>query len=382
MEIYNIDNEHLMTHRYGWHNIILTLQTKINVNIVLVDFMDKYFNKWFELNKDIICENKLYKFINKDVYYKINDEKSSDIFIYYDEFQIYHIIKWYEEYNEFKMLYGELMLNYKKRYNSIIIDKPWIGILHYPEFTKDMNITSYESLPYILQSITLQESFKNCKAIITLSEHLKKYILDNLAEYKYNIPIKVLYHPTDFNCKKFSLVDYSNNDNKKIIQLGFWMRNMKTIYCIKTDKFTKYWLPGGKYWIDMFKSMYKESEEYMNDESVNIKMYLSNSEYDDILSNNICLVDVYNSSANNSVLECIARNTPLLVNKHPAIIEYLNEDYPLYYENIDELNTIINSDNFDKRLIESHNYLKNMDKKRFTIDYFCDEFKNFVEELL
>ena len=101
MEIYNIDNEHLITHRYGWHKIILSLQEKIDVNIILVDFMDKYFNKWFDLNKDIICENKIYNFLNKDVYYKINDINLTDIFIYYDEFKLYYFIKWFEEYNEF-----------------------------------------------------------------------------------------------------------------------------------------------------------------------------------------------------------------------------------------------------------------------------------------
>ena len=125
----------------------------------------------------------------------------------------------------------------------------------------------------------------------------------------------------------------------------------------------------------------KSINNYLNDKSVIIKMYLSNQEYDNLLCKNIVLLDVFNSSANNTVLECIVRNTPLIVNNHPAIIEYLGENYPLYFNSIDDLNNIINDNNLNSKIKEAHLYLVSMNKEKFTIKYFCEAFNNILQEL-
>ena len=391
MKIVNITNEHLLSHRYGWHKIIYELSNNINSDIILVDFMDKYFNLWFEFKKQIKYNKFIYKlqnnnedtskefiFMNKDAYYHINDIEKSDVFIYTDKIGIYHIFKWYPEFNDFKLMKGAIIQHFKKKITSNSIDKPWIGIIHYPEFTKEMNYESFESIPNILQSNTFKESYKYCRGIITLSYFLKIYLQKNLIDYEYNIPISVLYHPTNFSCKLFNFKYFIANKNKKIIQIGFWMRKMNTIYNIKTDKFIKYWLPGGSYWREMFNQIYPNHQEYYNDKSIIIKMYLNDNEYDTLLSENIALIDIFNSSANNTVLECIARNTPLLATYHPAIVEYLGEDYPLYFKSIDELNNIINSDTFISKIKLSYNYLLNMNKDNFKLSSFIKGFNNIL----
>ena len=48
---------------------------------------------------------------------------------------------------------------------------------------------------------------------------------------------------------------------------------------------------------------------------------LSNEDYDILLSENIVFLDLYDSSANNAVIECIARATPLLVNNLVWVIK-------------------------------------------------------------
>ena len=381
MIVVNTDNSHLLTHRYGWHKIILSLSNYIESSIVLVDYMDKYFNLWYDFDKDIISENNEYKFSNKDAYYYINDVEKSDVFIHYDEFNLYHIIKWFPEYNQFKTIPGEIIQHFKKKSNIYSVLKPWIGFIHYPEFVPEMNYTSFEALPNILKSNTFKESLPQCKCIITLSEHSKKYLLEQLEIYNYKVPVEVLFHPTDFTCLVFSLDKYNLNLEKKIIQVGFWMRKLNTIYKLNTNKYKKYWLPGGKYWKDTFNKTYKDDAiKYLSDTSVNICMFLSNENYDELLSENIVLLDVFNSSANNTVLECIARNTPLITVKHPAIVEYLGEDYPLYFSNVEDLNNIINSNDFDNMINKAYNYLKKMDKTIFTLQYFCESFDKIVKK--
>lgn len=384
MIIKNIDNEYLLTHRYGWHNIMYILQQKIypNKEIIIVDFMDKYFNYWFEMPKIIPFQNKIYNFKNSDAYYRINDVDKADIFIKELDNKKYLYLRWYQEHNEFKELFNQSLINFKKKYNTESIDKNWIGILHYPEFIEEMNYLSYESLDNILKSDNLQKSIINCKGIVVLSEYLKKYLIKCLDLYNLKIPIKTIFHPTNFDCIKFDYNNFLNNNDKKIIQLGFWMRNMKSIFEVKTETFKKYWLPGGKYWKEMFYKMYDNAEEILNNDSVIIKMYLSNEEYDEIISSNICLVNVYNSSANNSILECISRNIPLLVNNHPAIIEYLGINYPFYYSDINDLNHILEDNELlYKKIYDSHLYLLNLDKNQFKIDFFCKKFKEFIDEL-
>ena len=88
---------------------------------------------------------------------------------------------------------------------------------------------------------------------------------------------------------------------------------------------------------------------------------------------NIVFVDMYDSSANNAVIECIARDTPILINPLPAVVEYLGEDYPFYFNDLDEAAEKIN----DHDLIEeTYKYLNNMNKDFLTQEYFL---RSFVE---
>jgi hypothetical protein len=108
-------------------------------------------------------------------------------------------------------------------------------------------------------------------------------------------------------------------------------------------------------------------------DSVKIIDHLENNDYDILLSKNIVFLDLYDTSANNAVIECIARGTPLLINKHPATIEYLGEEYPFYFDSLKEASDKLN----DIDLIrDTHQYLTTFDKrKQITIEYFKQQLK-------
>ena len=42
--------------------------------------------------------------------------------------------------------------------------------------------------------------------------------------------------------------------------------------------------------------------------------------YDCLLSENVVTIELFDASANNVIVECIARNTPIVVNRHPAVV--------------------------------------------------------------
>ena len=78
----------------------------------------------------------------------------------------------------------------------------------------------------------------------------------------------------------------------------------------------------------------------------------------DIKPENIVFVDFFDAAANNTVLECIIRNTPIIVNKLEGVVDYLGEDYPLYFTNLDDVPEMLS--NIDK-IISAHQYLLNLD---------------------
>ena len=99
---------------------------------------------------------------------------------------------------------------------------------------------------------------------------------------------------------------------------------------------------------------------------VDIKYFDNFDDYDNYILNNHIIVPLLDSSANNALIECIMRNIPLHINKLPAVVEYLGEEYPLYFKTTDELLGNINDEN---KIIKAFNYLK-MDKDFLDIKYF------------
>jgi hypothetical protein len=97
--------------------------------------------------------------------------------------------------------------------------------------------------------------------------------------------------------------------------------------------------------------------------------FLDRDQYEKMLSENIVCVNLLDASANNLVVECIAQCTPLLVNRLPAVEEYIGKDYPLFYTSLDEACEILKKYSI---IYEGYLYLKGLDKSRFSMDYFID----------
>jgi len=69
-------------------------------------------------------------------------------------------------------------------------------------------------------------------------------------------------------------------------------------------------------------------------------------------------------------MECIKSNNPIIINRLNPIEKYLGYEYPLYYDNIDEVTELIKNDDL---ILKAHLYLKNMNKERFYIENFIDK---------
>ena len=260
-----------------------------------------------------------------------------------------------------------------------VYDEPWVGFVHNPP--NQPKWWDYKnSLESIINGGTFQKSLKNCLGLFTLSEYLSEYLRPKLK-----VPISTIIHPTEIPDKIFNPQKFRQNEDKKVIQIGYWLRKINSIYSLPllSGPYTKIRLvPSGK--MDIYFNLLEKLREIEAAASdiqhdpaffgnTKLQGFLENDEYDEWLTENITFVDLYDSSANNAVIESIARATPLLVNPLPAVVEYLGEDYPFYFENLGE--AAKKAENFDL-VEETHHYLLNCEtRKKFSQEAFRKAFE-------
>lgn len=130
---------------------------------------------------------------------------------------------------------------------------------------------------------------------------------------------------------------------------------------------------GGNKYIKGLYDLYQKM-----DSEVEIIPTLSDHDFDCLLSKNIVYLQLYDASGINTLMECIARGTPVLVNPIPAVTELLGSNYPFYYDENDP--SVINQSKFNLfslRTIQSTlNYLSQMDISQLDINNFISNFVN------
>lgn len=268
------------------------------------------------------------------------------------------------------------------RKNQYIVDEiipykePWIGFLHNPP-NMPLWFSDNNSYPQtLIHDAYFKESLNSCKGLYVLSNYYKRF----LKRYLPQIPINVLYHPTEIPDLKFNFDKFYKNKNKSVVNIGWWLRKLNSIFLLDSGHYQKIRLmPNNKCkdtilrLIDIERDLYNFTLSKNQIDSVKFIDHLDNNDYDVLLSQNIVFLDLYDTSANNAVIECIARGTPLLINRHSATIEYLGEEYPFYFDSLKEANEKLNNVNLIR---DTHQYLMTFDKrKQITIEYFKQQFK-------
>ena len=243
----------------------------------------------------------------------------------------------------------------------------WCGIIHLtPTNISYLNNCNIDN---IFSNKNFINSLKYCIVIFTLSNYMKNYLIEEFKKRSILVPIISLKHPIDTNVPLFTLTDYIENTNKKIIQIGQQLRKVSSIYQLKILDHKLLWLTGTKN-INYVTNLLQNEINYYNYKidmtKVEMKYLEDYNEYDKLLSCNIVFINLHDASANNTIIECIVRNTPIIVNRLPAVVEYLGVEYPLYYDSIDQVEGLLTIDNITK----SYNYLFSMNKSDLSFDSF------------
>jgi hypothetical protein len=220
---------------------------------------------------------------------------------------------------------------------------PWTGFAHNPPtapqwFPGNILLTSLFRPP------VARASLENCVGLLTLTEYLAEYLRSELG-----VPASALIFPTEIPEAIFNFESFLANQQKQIVAVGWWLRRTMSIRYLPLDKqspYRKIRLQNSQNLINttiraasrlefVHDWRSRRLEERYRDNTQDVT-YLPNDAYDRMLQENIVFLDLYDASANNAVVECIARATPLLVNRIPPVVEYLGADYPFYFDSLEE----------------------------------------------
>lgn len=106
------------------------------------------------------------------------------------------------------------------------------------------------------------------------------------------------------------------------------------------------------------------------DDTVLLIPTLTDYEYDALLTQNIVFLKLVDAAAVNTLIECVIRNTPILVNRLPATMDLLGLEYPFFYDDLEQIPEMLTL----TRVEEAHLYLRQMDKTKLSGEYFLQSF--------
>lgn len=259
------------------------------------------------------------------------------------------------------------------RESLIPYTESWLGIIHHT-FS---NQCGHNNCSTLFNTPKFIESLHFCKGLIVMSEYLSEQVKYALPPLYSNIPITVVKHPTEFvpidKCFHPSLF-YGT-----VTHIGNFMRNKQAFIELDVNGWKKQLLNNANAKIGLSCGngclAVGGGGNVINECEYSIGP-LDDKEYDELLTRTVVFVNLYDASACNTILECIVRKTPIIVNRHPAVIEYLGAEYPGLYSSLNEVSGMCNVYNVKKM----YDYLNNNSeiKKDISIKKFLKGIENIL----
>ena len=216
------------------------------------------------------------------------------------------------------------------------IDESWVGFVHH---VPRNNFPHYPDLERLLANKHFIESLKKCYGLFILFNVVKSYLQEKLKPTHPNLSVaRILYPLTPFpEEKKFDWKKFDESEQKQVLFIGMCLRNFQPFFDLKVpDGFQKQLLKAPMlYFGDLFDCDKQPVSLRMND-SVRIMERVNDEKYDDLLSSSIVFLNIYDAPAITTVIECLGRNTPILVN----LLLYAHTIHTFSYSllNLDENN--------------------------------------------
>lgn len=259
-----------------------------------------------------------------------------------------------------------------------LYDRPWIGIFHHPQSLPPFAPRLDHPQRYLATA-----EFRACQPTLRGAVALSQYHASWLAE-RLKVPVLTVKHPSA-SAVPWSPVALDRGSALRLVQIGFYLRNTMAIDQVppRQGLTRSRLLPhasrsGVEHWERQVALHWRRLGTRRSWPGVTELPCASNDQYDQLLASAIVLTEVFDASANNVVVECIARGTPVVVNRHPAVEEYVGKDYPLFFQEIEQVADLISD---RERVIAAHRHLLSRQGPWLKAEVFAGEIGRFCREL-
>ncbi len=231
------------------------------------------------------------------------------------------------------------------------IAEPWAGFVHQAP-RQDLRFPDLERL---VELRGWRRSMEQCVGLWTLTDYQRRF----LKAHGIAVPISVVPYPCDTSVAPFDRDAFLGSTPRRLVMIGDYLRRYGSLFDLAAGGYKKL----------LLRPVDRElpAREAPGSGDVEIADRLSSSEYDQLLTRSVVFLDLEDSTANTTVTECMARNTPVLLNRTAGVEEYLGADYPLFFRDLDHAARLIGD---DARIIAAHDYLAAMPKDRLRPDTF------------
>lgn len=255
--------------------------------------------------------------------------------------------------------------------------KPWVGIFHHPATVKSP--LPIDAKQQVQRNLTRDRFFRASqpflRGAICLTPQLGDYVRRWLR-----VPVIVLKHPTELDAA--TRFDAASLDDPKLWQIGFFLRDLRFLHKLPlTGTMPRARSAPNSPWTAyrdrLLQKRFAQTEQKIAATVEEVER-LENDEYDGRMSESVVVTRLYGAAANNVVVECMARNCPLLVNRLPDVESYLGREYPLFFEEASDAAARVRDAG---RLRATVQYLESLDKSFMDFDAFAEKVREFVSEV-
>lgn len=215
----------------------------------------------------------------------------------------------------------------------------WTGFIHNPPSSPDWPSVEGEKVTNLPRSAFWREGLPHCLGLFAMTDYLARWVTK-----EWDVPCEVVRYPTIRPDRVFDFDAFARSD-KTVASIGFWLRRFSSFELLRAPGFRKLRpLPVSR---DSVEGMQRMAE-YELEERGFAKYHgeitqpalicdrLDGDAYDELLATSVVFLDLIDASAVTTVVECLVRATPLLINRIPPVVEYLGEDYPFYFDSLEE----------------------------------------------
>lgn len=208
---------------------------------------------------------------------------------------------------------------------------PWVGILLAPPLQPAWQRPAYPPAADWKDNPRWSTLGPSCKSLVAGTEDLALALKGTLK-----VPVHAFCHPLRTDLAPWSMERFRSNPSPALIQIGTNHRCVHAIFMLPHSRYTKILLhpkSDGEFraWLEMERKALGRQLLPGMPETAEIRPMPRPDVYEDLITSNILFMHRWDTGVDSVLLECIERRIPVLVNRAPAVWEYLGPQYPLYY---------------------------------------------------